>query len=294
MRPFELAEPATLREAIGLLDPADPSVRPIAGGTALMLMMKAGVFRPRRLISLRKVESRFTRVEVAADGGLRVGALAPLASLERMPELRRAVPAIAETLRTLSNVRVRNVATIGGHLAHADPHMDLPPLLIALGGRIVVLGPKGERTVAVEDLFAGYFETVLAKNELIAELVVPARPSVRALYIKCTTRSADDWPALGVAVALDLEPGGAVRGADIAISAATEKPIRLKAAEAVLRGAGIDDATLKRAGEAAADEADPIDDARGSAAYKKQLVRVHVARAIRQAAARPAMGEAGA
>ena len=81
MRPFELAEPATLREAIGLLDPADPSVRPIAGGTALMLMMKAGVFRPRRLISLRKVESRFTRVEVAADGGLRVGALAPLASL---------------------------------------------------------------------------------------------------------------------------------------------------------------------------------------------------------------------
>jgi carbon-monoxide dehydrogenase medium subunit len=294
MMAFELAEPSTLREAIGLLDPDDPTVRPIAGGTALMLMMKAGVFRPKRLISLRKVESRFMRVDVAADGGLRIGALAPLSSVERLPELRRAVPVIAETLRTLSNVRVRNVATIGGHLAHADPHMDLPPLLIALGGRVVVFGPKGERTVAVEDLFAGYFETVLAKNELIAELVVPARPSVRAIYIKCTTRSADDWPALGVAVAVDLDEGGGVRSADVVISAATERPVRLKAAEAVLQGAALDDATLKRAGDAAADEADPIDDARGSAAYKKQLVRVHVARAIRQAVARPAIGEAGA
>jgi carbon-monoxide dehydrogenase medium subunit len=294
MMAFELAEPSTLREAIGLLDPDDPTVRPIAGGTALMLMMKAGVFRPKRLISLRKVESRFMKVDVAADGGLRIGALAPLSSVERLPELRRAVPVIADTLRTLSNVRVRNVATIGGHLAHADPHMDLPPLLIALGGRVVVLGPKGERTVAVEDLFAGYFETVLAKNELIAELVVPARPSVRAVYIKCTTRSADDWPSLGVAVAVDVDEGGGVRSADVVISAATEKPVRLKAVEAVLQGAALDDATLKRAGDAAADEADPIDDSRGSAAYKKQLVRVHVARAIRQAVARPAIGEAEA
>ncbi|MGE5146362.1 MAG: FAD binding domain-containing protein [Candidatus Eiseniibacteriota bacterium] len=294
MKHFELAEPATLREAIGLLDPNDPTIRPIAGGTALMQMMKTGVFRPKRLISLRKVEARFTKIDVGADGGLRIGALAPLASLERLPELKRTVPVIPETLRTLSNVRVRNVATVGGHLAHADPHMDLPPLLIALGGRVVVLGPKGERTVAIEDLFAGYFETVLAKNELIAELVVPPRPTVRAVYIKCTTRSADDWPALGVGVALDIEVDGAVKSADIVISAATEKPIRLKGAESVLKGGGIDDAVAKRAGDAAADEADPIDDARGSAGYKKQLVRVHVARAIKQAAARPMMSEASA
>jgi carbon-monoxide dehydrogenase medium subunit len=155
-----------------------------------------------------------------------------------------------------------------------------------------VLGPKGERTVAVEDLFAGYFETVLAKNELIAELVVPARPSVRATYIKCTTRSADDWPALGVAVAVDLDAGGTVKGADIAISAATERPIRLKTAEAALRGATLDEAALKRAGDAAAEEAETIDGARGSAAYKRQLVRVQVARALRQAAARPSLSEA--
>lgn len=294
MKHFELAEPATLREAIGLLDPNDPSVRPIAGGTALMLMMKTGVFRPKRLISLRKVEARFTKIDVSADGGLRIGALTPLSIVERLPELKRAVPVIPEVLRTLSNVRVRNVATVGGHLAHADPHMDLPPLLIALGGRVVVLGPKGERTVAIEDLYAGYFETVLARNELIAELVVPARPTVRALYIKCTTRSADDWPALGVAVALDIEVDGVVKGADIVVSAATEKPMRLKTAEAAIKGGGVDEATASRAGDAAADEADPVDDARGSAAYKKQLIRVNVARAIRQAAARPMMKEAGA
>src|SRR5262249_19399628 len=155
------------------------------------------------------------------------------------------------TLRTLSNVRVRNVATIGGNLAHADPHMDLPPVLAALGAQLTIAGPNGERTVAVENLFAGYYETVLAKNELIAQVAVPSLAGKRAAYVKVTTRSADDWPALGVAVALGAE-GRTVRGADVFVSAATETPIRLKAAEAVLRGAEANESTLKRAGEAAA------------------------------------------
>jgi aerobic carbon-monoxide dehydrogenase medium subunit len=281
MTPFELIEPATLGEVIAALDPDDPSVRPIAGGTALMLIMKSGVFKPSRLVSLRRVESRFTRIEIG-DGMLRIGALAPLSSLERAPAVRKGAPVVVQTLRSLSNVRVRNVATIGGSLAHADPHMDLPPVLIALGAHVEVMGPAGERTVAVEDLFAGYFETVLARNELITALIVPAKAATAATYVKCTTRSADDWPALGIAVALDMH-GAAVRKADIVISAATAKPTRLKAAEAVVRGARIDDAILARAGEAAAAEAELIADVRGSVPYKKQLLRVHVARAIRQA-----------
>jgi aerobic carbon-monoxide dehydrogenase medium subunit len=281
MTPFELIEPATLSEAITALDPDDPSVRPIAGGTALMLMMKSGVFRPSRLVSLRRVESGFTRIEVA-DGALRIGALAPLSSLEHAPVVRKGAPVIVQTLRSLSNVRVRNVATIGGSLAHADPHMDLPPVLIALGAHVVVTGPTGERTVAVEDLFVGYFETVLARNELITSLIVPTKTATAATYVKCTTRSADDWPALGIAVALDID-GAAVRKANIVISAATAKPTRLVVAEDVVRGARIDDAMLARAGEAAAEEAELIADERGSVPYKKQLLRVHVARAIRQA-----------
>ena len=286
MTPFELAEPHSLREAIGLLDPDDTSVRAIAGGTAVMLMMKSGFFRPRRLVSLRAIESSYSRVGIDADGSLRIGALTPLSMVERSREVRDAAPVIVQTLKTLSNVRVRNVATIGGHLAHADPHTDLPPVLTALGARISVVGAAGERSIAVADLAVGYYETVLKPTELIAELIVPPQGRRRAAYFKCTTRSADDWPALGVAVTVDAD-GAVVHDVKIVISAATDKPTRLLAAESVLRGASIDDALLRRAGDAAADEAAVIGDQHGSAAYKQQLVRVYVERALRQALAAP-------
>jgi carbon-monoxide dehydrogenase medium subunit len=171
------------------------------------------------------------------------------------------------------------VATVGGHLAHADPHMDLPPVLIALGAHIEVAGPAGRRSIPVEDLFAGYFETVLRRDELITAVVVPAQGGRRAAYLKCTTRAAHDWPALGVAVSFDLD-GGSVRDASIVISAATEKPIRLPAAEGTLRGGDPDDAAFRRAGDAAAEQAETISDGQGSAAYKRQLVRVYVRRAL--------------
>jgi carbon-monoxide dehydrogenase medium subunit len=274
MIPFELAEPASLAEAIKLLDPDDASVRPIAGGTALMLMMKAGVFRPAKLISLRAIKE-LSAIETQPDGALKIGAMTPLSVLERSAAMRAHAPVVTATLRTLSNVRVRNVATVGGHLAHADPHMDLPPVLIALGAHIAVAGRSGERTIPVENLFAGYFETVLARDELITAVVVPGQGGRRAAYLKCTTRAVHDWPALGVAVSLDRD-GTAVR---IVISAATEKPVRLRGAEAALRG-GSDDVALRRAGDAAAQEAQTISDGQGSAAYKRQLVRVYVRRAL--------------
>ena len=281
MTPFELLEPASLREAIGLLDPDDTTVRPIAGGTALMLMMKAGVFRPRRLVSLRKLGEQYARITVA-DGALTIGAMTPLAVVERSPEVARIAPVIPRAMQRLSNVRVRNVATIGGNLAHGDPHMDLPPVLIALGAEVVVAGTKEERTIAVENLFAGYFETVLAKNELIAQLRIPAQGKRRAAYMKVTTGSAEDWPALGVAVSLEAE-GQAIKSARVVVSAATEKAMRLPGAEKVLAGATADDKTLARAGEAAAAEVECISDVRGSAAYKRELIRVYIGRAVRQA-----------
>ncbi len=284
MIPFELAEPASLAEAIKLLDPDDAAVRPIAGGTALMLMMKAGVFRPVRLVSLRAIRE-LSAIETQSDGALKIGAMTPLSVLERDPAVRAHAPVITQTLRTLSNVRVRNVATVGGHLAHADPHMDLPPVLIALGAHIVVAGPAGERTIAVEDLFAGYFETVLRRDELITALVVPAQGGSRAAYLKCTTRAVHDWPALGVAVSLERD-GATVRDAKIVISAATEKPVRLPGAEAAVRGRSLEDAALRRAGDAAAAEAETISDGQGSAAYKRQLVRVYVIRALSAALGR--------
>jgi len=290
MTPFELVEPTSLHEAIALLDPDDSAVRPIAGGTALMLMMKAGVFRPTRLVSLRNLGDRFSRIAAGSDGHLTIGAMTPLSVVERSPEVARVAPVIPRTMRRLSNIRVRNVATIGGNLAHGDPHMDLPPVLIALGAQVAVTGPNGERNIAVEDLFAGYFETVLAKNELIAALHIPPQGKSRAAYLKVTTGSAEDWPALGVAVALEAE-GSAVKSVRVVVSAATEKAVRLKAAEEVLAGATIDNKTLARAGDAAADEAECISDVRGSAAYKRELLRVYVARAVRQALDEQALSE---
>jgi aerobic carbon-monoxide dehydrogenase medium subunit len=287
MTPFELLEPTSLHEAIALLDPDDAAVRPIAGGTALMLMMKAGVFKPTRLVSLRNLGDRFSRIAAGPDGHLTIGAMTPLAVVERSSEVARVAPVIPRAMRRLSNIRVRNVATVGGNLAHGDPHMDLPPVLIALGAEVLVTGPPkngqiSERNIAVEDLFAGYFETVLAKNELIAALRVPPQGDTRAAYLKVTTGSAEDWPALGVAVALRAE-GSTVKSARVVVSAATEKAVRLKAAEGVLAGATIDDKTLARAADAAADEIECISDVRGSAAYKRELIRVYVGRAVRAA-----------
>jgi carbon-monoxide dehydrogenase medium subunit len=282
MTPFELLEPGSLREAARLLGSGDATARPVSGGTAVMLMMKMGVLRPARLVSLRAVEKRYSEITLDAGGAMRIGALATLTALEKSPVIRKAAPVITRALKTLSNVRVRNVATVGGHLAHADPHMDLPPVLIALGASVVIVGPEGERTLPLEKLHAGYLETTLVRGELIAEVVVPKLGALRAAYLKCTTRSADDWPALGVAVVLDIQ-GEAVADARIVIGAATDVPTRLAKAEAVLRGARVDDAVLARAGEAAVAEAGVIGDAHGSAAYKRELLRVYLGRAIRAA-----------
>src|SRR5262245_60033124 len=152
MRPFELIEPRSLAEAIDALQ--DEGARPMSGGTAVMLMMKAGVLRPTRLVSLRKLSLQ--KIEISPDSALRAGAMTTLRALEKSDPVRKGWPVITRTLRMLSNVRVRNVATLGGHLAHGDPHTDLPPLLSALGATVTITGPRGERSASVESLYRGY------------------------------------------------------------------------------------------------------------------------------------------
>ena len=253
LKPFELLEPQSLREAVAALEASD--ARPMSGGTAIMLMMKAGVLSPSRLVSLRRLN--LEGIETA-NGALRVGAMTTLRALEKSDVVRKGWPVITRTLRTLSNVRVRNVATLGGHLAHGDPHMDLPPLLSALGATVTIAGPKGERTSPVEALYSGYLETTLKKGELITKVEIPALGKKRAAYLKCTTRSADDWPALGVAVVMDGDKP------TIVVSAATDRPTRLASVEAA--------ETLHIEG-----------DLHGSAAYKRQLLRVYLKRAVAEA-----------
>jgi carbon-monoxide dehydrogenase medium subunit len=287
MTPFELAEPRSLREAASLLVAGGEPARAIAGGTALMLMMKAGVFQPKRLVSLRGVEARYSEISATPDGSLHIGALATLTALAHAEAVKKAAPVITQTLKTLSNVRVRNVATVGGALAHGDPHMDLPPVLTALDARVNTVSPGGGRTLAVGELYTGYYETALADDELIAEVIVPPLASAaaqggwRAVYKKITTRAADDWPTLGIAVALCRE-ANQVKDARLVVSAATNTPVRLLAAENTLRGAVLDAATLARCGDAAMAEVELAGDAHGSSAYKRELLRVHVQRALRE------------
>jgi carbon-monoxide dehydrogenase medium subunit len=283
MIPFEMVEPKSLEEAVSLLDPEEPTIRAVAGGTALMLMMKAGVFQPTRLICLHGIEPEHSRITVSGNA-LRIGAMATLSDVEHDANVAARLPALKRAMRTLSNVRVRNVARVGGALAHGDPHMDLPPVLAALGARVSIAGPNGSRELPVEALYSGYYETVLDKNELITSVIVPALDGRKAAYMKVTSRTADDWPALGVAMSFALKDG-AIHDPIVVVSAATEKVTRMGSAEKALQGAAPDDAVLTRAGEAAAAEAQILADAHGSAAYKRELLRVYVRRAVRQALA---------
>jgi len=281
MSPFALEEPASLGEALQLLDPDDPQVRAIAGGTALMLMLKSELYRPKRLVSLRRLEPTLTGIHVLANGGLEIGAMARLRDIERSDPVCAAAPVIPEALLTHSNVRVRNVATLGGNLAHGDPHMDLPPVLIALGASVRIEGPAGQREIAVEDLVTGYLETALANNELITAVAIPPQTGRHSIYVKCTARTADDWPALGLAISVRAE-NGVVHDARLAIGAATETARRLPQAEAALAGRAMNDAVLRDVGHAAAAEASVVADHHGSASYKRILIEVHLLRALRR------------
>ena len=279
MRPFDLVEPTTLDEALRLLG-ENEAARPIGGGTALLLMVKTGLFQPEALVSLRRLEPELGGIERQDDGSIRIGAMTSLTRLGQSALIRDTFPVIGQTLRTLSNVRIRNVATIGGHLAHADPHMDLPPVLLCLGARLRIRGPQGERWMPLDELYSGYYETTLARDELITELVLPAPPPEwAAAYVKFTALSADDWPAVGVAVSA-VRRDGSVGDVRVAVGAAMERALRLATVEAHVEGARPSAELVRMAGDAAAEEVKPLGDLRGSAEYKREMVRVHARRAV--------------
>ncbi|MEC7760655.1 MAG: FAD binding domain-containing protein [Pseudomonadota bacterium] len=279
MRGVEILRPGSFAEALDLLAGGDPETRPMSGGTALILMMKTGVFQPERLVSLDGVEPDYGAITVTQDGGLHIGALATLSALGRHPEVARLTPIIHRAMPHLSNVRVRNVACVGGALAHGDPHMDLPPILAALGADVEIASAKGARSVPVEQFIRGYYETVLEPGELISGVSIPPQTGWVSGYRKCTTRAVDDWPALGIAVALSMR-AGAVARARVVVSAATEKLTRVGEAEAVLLDGPLRPERIAEAAEAAAGAVETMDDALGSAGYKTQLLRVHLRRLL--------------
>lgn len=278
---FELLRPSSLAEAMAMLDSEDPAVRPISGGTALMLMMKAGVFRPTVLVDLSAIPDFGTTIEATTAGGLRIGGQMSLAQIGRSEEVMRLAPVVARTMPRISNVRVRNAARLGGCLAHGDPHMDLPPILSSLRAQVDIVGPAGQRSIPLESLYAGYYQTVLERGEIISGVVLPDPSGWKSVYRKMTVRTHEDWPALGVAISLSLD-GPTICDARVVISAATEKVTRVLEVERRLVGAQ-DSVTLRQdAADIAADAVTTLGDAQGSAAYKRELVRVEVRRALEE------------
>lgn len=278
MSDFDIVGAESLSEALGLIGGDDPTVRAMSGGTALMLMMKSGMFQPSCLINLQPLAARHNEIALSADGGLLIGAMATMSELEHSPVAQRAAPVIAQAMKRLANVRVRNVACIGGCLAHGDPHMDLPPIFTALGAHISIVGAKGVRTIPVESLFVGYYETSLQPGELIVQVRVPPQNGRTTRYCKITTKTHDDWPALGIALSMSLDKGRLI-APRVVVSAATDKVTRLLDTEAALDGLavteGFDTACAIAAGEAVL-----MEDSRGSADYKAHLLRIHLHRAL--------------
>jgi carbon-monoxide dehydrogenase medium subunit len=285
MTPFEYITPRSVKEVCAALKQYGSEGKLVAGGTALIIMMKQRLVRPAALISLRTVRGLG---EIAAeDGGLRVGSLATHRDVETNALVRRRFALLSDTYRHVATIRVRNMATVGGGLAHADPNQDPPPALIALNASLKATSADGSRVIPIEEFFKDYYESVLKPEEIITEVSIPKQPGNSAgAFLKFLPRTADDYATVSAAVMVSLDKGNKViQDVRIAVGSAGVTPIRAKGAEDILRGQPLKAEGFREAGERAKGEVDPISDIRGSAGYKKEMVGVFVRRALEQALA---------
>jgi len=280
MRRFELLEPDSLEAAIAALDER-PEAKAIAGGTALLILIKHGVYLPETLVNLRKIPGV---ADIAFDParGLRIGALASIHDVERHPLVREHYPVLADACHVVANIRIRNLATIGGNLAHADYQSDPPAALVALGARLELQGPAGVREVDLSDFLLGAYETALVPAELVRAVLLPAHePGWHGAYLKFTTRSSEDRPAVGVTALVRIDDGRCA-DARLVVGAVTPAPVRVGAVEELLRDRAIAPALLAEVAPLVEAAVEPIDDLRGSAHYKRRIAGVTAERAIRQ------------
>ena len=276
---YDYHEPREVAEALALLVKHGEDAHLIAGGTATVLLLRQGLIRPGHVISLRAIGA-LSGIGRAPDGGLRIGATATHRQAERSADVRALSPALTNAFASVATVRIRNQATVGGSLAHADPAQDPPPMLAALGAAVTAVSPRGARSIAVEDLAVDHFTTTLAGDEIITEVIVPPlAPGTRATYVKFLPRTADDYATVSVAAAMRLADG-VVADARIVLGAVGPTPIRARAAEAALAGAKPSRERLAQAAALVRDEVDPLDDLRGSAEYKREMARVWTERAL--------------
>ena len=284
MNAFDYRAPRALDEALAILQEYGDDARVIAGGTALVTMMRQRLVQPACLVSLRDVAG-LGRIE-ARNGAVRIGALVTHGEAETSPLIQERLPVLAETFRRVGTIRIRHMATVGGALAHADPNQDPPVTLIALGASVEIRRAEGQpREVPLSEFFRDYYESTLEPGELVTAVTVPLLPAASgASFVKFLPRTADDYATVAVAATVTLESDGErCREARIALGSVATTPLRGRAAEALLPGARLDEGLVKDVGAAARTEVDPLNDHRGSAAYKREMTAVMVGRALTQA-----------
>lgn len=284
---FEYSSPKTLSEAISLLQQHGSDAKILAGGQSLIPLMKLRMAAPKHLIDLNGIRDLSYIRE--SGGYLTIGALTRESDLDSSDLIKKKYPIIADTAAVIADPLVRNMATVGGNLAHADPANDHPATMLALGTQVVATGPKGKRTIPLTSFFTGLFTTALNPDEILTELRIPAPPPRSGgAYLK-VERKVGDFATAAVAVQLTLE-GNTIKSAGIGLTNVGPTPVKATRAEKALAGRNADDKTIEEAARIASTEADPSDDLRGSADYKRDLVRVLTARALRLAISR-AKGE---
>jgi aerobic carbon-monoxide dehydrogenase medium subunit len=281
---FDYHAPKTLDEAIALLQKSE-GAKVLAGGQSLIPAMRFRLVAPETLVDINRIEGLSYVVDRVDH--LAIGALTRESALEDEPVVAALYPLLHDTARVIADPIVRNQATVGGNLAHADPANDHPATMLAYGATLVARGPKGVREIGADDFFVGLFESALARDEILTEIRVPAPvPGSGGAYLKIE-RKVGDYATAAVAVQLVVE-GGVITSARVGLTNVSPVPARAKGAEDALRGQALTDTVLEAAGRAAAAECDPSDDLRGKADYKRDLVRVLLKRAVTKAFERAA------
>lgn len=280
--------PASVSEAVELLASSDDA-KVVAGCQSLGVFLRQRLIEPELLVGLKRIPE-LTEIEALPGGGLRIGAMVTQHALETSHVVRDAYPSLADAAALIASPPIRQQGTIGGNLCHADPTGDPPAVLIALGAEVELVSSGGVRRAPVEDFFVDYMETILAPDELLVAVHLPA-PAARsgAAYLKHRARGVDTaLVAAGVWLAL-AEDGSTIREARIGLAGAGPTPLRARSAEMVLVGAAPASEAIAAAGDAAAAESDPLDDTEGSAWYRREMIARFVQRAA-DAALRRAQG----
>ncbi len=287
---FEYHAPSTIGEATALLAKLGEDAKILSGGQSLIPLMKLRLANPAHLVDINGIPGLSGVRE--GNGVLSIGALTRESELEESEFIRTRYPLLHDTSRVIADPLVRNLATVGGNLAHGDPANDHPATMLALGAEVVAVGPKGERRVPITSLFTGPFETSLKPDEIMVEIRIPIPPARSGgAYFKLE-RKVGDFATAAVAAQLTLGGDGTCEYVGIGLTNVGLTPIKATRAEAILKGKAPDEAAIKRAAELAAEAAEPSADLRGSVEYKKDLVRILTVRALRKAVERAQSGRA--